>query len=193
MYPLSIKDILSTAAVLFHSQTFPFLFSTFQPPFSTLSPDTWISRVLTSSGNIFPSFPSFLICSLPEIVSILGAPSLRITRKWDSNLSGAFVHQQWNNKDPTSWGLFLRHSALTGWGMWSLCLGLTLNPTLQCSQHCQDHILVERQGRAWERAAHFPWQKELLHWNEDAGPESQLMGGGTNIQSKTKDKQALIL
>lgn len=40
----------------------------------------------------------------------------------------------------------------------SASAGLTLNPTLQCSQHCQDHILVERQGRAQARAAHFPWQ-----------------------------------
>lgn len=205
MYPLSIKATLLAAAVLFHSQTFPFLFSAFQPPFSTPSPDTGISRVLIPPGNILHSFPSFLICSLHKIVSILGAPSLRITRKWDSNITWVFfLHQQGEDKDPMSWGLFLRHSALTGWGVWSLCLDkllswggshqlqlrLTLNPTLQCSQHCQDHIPVERQGRALAGAVHFPWEKELFHWNGDAGRESQLMGGGAQGKFKAKQKSS---
>lgn len=150
-------------------------------------------------------FPLFLIWSLHKIVSILGAPSLRITRKWDSNITrGFFLHQQGEDKDPMSWGLFLRHSALTGWGVWSLCLDkllswggshqlqlrLTLNPTLQCSQHCQDHILVERQGRALAGAVHFPWEKELFHWNGDAGRESQRMGGGAQGKFKAKQKSS---
>lgn len=124
---------------------------------------------------------------------------LGITRKWDSNISGAFLHQQGKMKTPH---LRAVSAALCScWvrsvipmpgqsflGSHQLQLSLILNPTLQCSQHCQDHILVERQGRAPAGAAHFAWQKEFLHWNKDASPESQMMGGGAQGIFKAKQK-----